>query len=470
MPMRLNWEEQDPNPSAQGFYNMLQAADEPLWDGCQKYSKLQAATRLLTWKSDCNVPESTFNRLLPIIKDMLPDGHQLVPNFYETKKMLKKLGFPQEKIDACKNHCMLFYKGDSDLTNCRVCGEYRYKNSGGNKVPNLVLTYMPIAPRLQRLFMSRKTAKEMTWHYDHKKESGLMVHPSDGEAWKHFDLKDPRFAEEIRNVRLGLCTDGFSPKNSNSSPYSLWPVFLTIYNLPPWMCLKESYVKLALVIPGRKSPGQNLDVFLRPLIDELKMLYEEGVVTYDAYRRNNFTMRAILLWTVSDFPAYAMLSGWSTHGKLACPYCRDKAGSFQLQNGGKSCWFDCHRRHLPSSHPFRRDKKGFRIRTAVFSGPPTNLDGDEIWDQVRHFPTVYDGAPYRSKNKKINGFGVTHNWVKRSIFWELPYWRTLLIRHNLDIMHIEKNVFENLFNTVMDTTKTKDNIKARLDVALYCDR
>jgi len=38
-------------------------------------------------------------------------------------------------------------------------------------------------------------------------------------------------------------------------------------------------------------------------------------------------------------------------------------------------------------------------------------------------------------------------------------------------MHIEKNMFENIFNTVMDMRgKTKDNIKARLDIALFCNR
>jgi hypothetical protein len=38
-------------------------------------------------------------------------------------------------------------------------------------------------------------------------------------------------------------------------------------------------------------------------------------------------------------------------------------------------------------------------------------------------------------------------------------------------MHIEKNMFENIFNTVMDVKgKTKDNIKARLDLALFCNR
>ena len=103
-------------------------------------------------------------------------------------------------------------------------------------------------------------------------------------------------------------------------------------------------------------------------------------------------------------------------------------------------------------------------------GPPPTLTGDQIWEQVQHFPTVYEGQPYRSKNKKLPGFGRTHNWVKRSIFWELPYWRTLLIRHNLDVMHIEKNVFDNLFNTVMDTPNSKDTIKARRDIEKYCNR
>ena len=65
---------------------------------------------------------------------------------------------------------------------------------------------------------------------------------------------------------------------------------------------------------------------------------------------------------------------------------------------------------------------------------------------------------------------MTHNWVKQSIFWELPYWKTNLLRHNLNVIHIEKNVFENIFNIVMDMKgKTKDNIKARLDVALFCN-
>ncbi|KAL0449149.1 UNVERIFIED_CONTAM: hypothetical protein Slati_1471300 [Sesamum latifolium] len=47
----------------------------------------------------------------------------------------------------------------------------------------------------------------------------------------------------------------------------------------------------------------------------------------------------------------------------------------------------------------------------------------------------------------------------------------LLIRHNLDVMHIEKNVFDNIFNTAMDIKgKTKDNLNARLDLKSICNR
>ncbi|XP_071707070.1 uncharacterized protein [Rutidosis leptorrhynchoides] len=462
-------EEHVPNARAKRFYDMLKNDNEPLYNGCEEWSKLQAATTLLNWKSSCNVPESTFNHILTIFKSMLPVGNKLSLNLYETKAILKELSLPKKRYDACKNHCMLFYKQeDLSLTHCRYCNEPRYKF---NKVPYLVLTYMPIGERLKRLYMSEKTAKEMMWHFDHNTKEGCMSHPSDGEAWKHFDETHPFFADEIRNVRLGLCTDGFSPNNSNSNPYSLWPVFLTIYNLPPWMCAKDSYVQLSLVVPGRKSPGQNLDVFLQPLIDELKELWDDGIEVYDAYRKQNFTMRAILLWTVSDFPAYAILSGWRTHGRLACPYCMGDTNTFWLNEGGKPCWFDCHRILLPERHSFRRDKKGFKKGISQLSTTiPPELTGDEILSQVSNFPTVYEGEPYSAKNSKDPNFGKTHNWVKKSIFWELPYWHSLLIRHNLDVMHIEKNVFENLFNTIMDTPKTKDNIKARKDINLYCDR
>nr|GEX92512.1 hypothetical protein [Tanacetum cinerariifolium] len=73
-------------------------------------------------------------------------------------------------------------------------------------------------------------------------EPGKMQHPVDGRAWKNFDTKYLDFAKEPRNVRLGLAADGFNPE----------------------------FFMLTLLIPGPKSPGKDIDVYLRPLIEGLK--------------------------------------------------------------------------------------------------------------------------------------------------------------------------------------------------------
>ena len=139
-----------------------------------------------------------------------------------------------------------------------------------------------------------------------------MRHPVDGRAWKDFDRKHPEFADDVRNVRLGLAADDFNPFNNMSISYSMWPVVLTTYNLPPWLCMKPEYLMLSLLIPGPQSPGKDMDVFLRPLIEELKELCESGIDTRDATNdRKVFKIRAALLWTVNDFPARSSLSGWS---------------------------------------------------------------------------------------------------------------------------------------------------------------
>ena len=118
-------------------------------------------------------------------------------------------------------------------------------------------------------------------------EDGVMCHCSDSEAWKHFNHSHPDFAAESRNVRLGLCTDGFNLFGQSGQQYSLWPVIVTPYNLPPWMCMKDEYMFLSIIVPGPKNLKQKLDVFLQPLSTELKTLWEVGVCTYDISRKKN---------------------------------------------------------------------------------------------------------------------------------------------------------------------------------------
>nr|GEX96871.1 hypothetical protein [Tanacetum cinerariifolium] len=163
------------------------------------------------------------------------------------------------------------------------------------------------------------TAKEMNWHATGKcTEPGKMQHPVDGRAWKKFDTKYPDFAKEPRNVRLGLAADGFNPFGNLSRAYSMWPVILTTYNLPPWLCMKESSFMLTLLIPGPKFLGKDIDVYLRPLIEDLKVLWDrKGVETIDVASGQKFNMRTMVLWTINDFPARSSLSGWSGQDFMA---------------------------------------------------------------------------------------------------------------------------------------------------------
>jgi hypothetical protein len=133
-----------------------------------------------------------------------------------------------------------------------------------------------------------------------------------------------------------------------------------------------------------------------------------------------------------------------------------------VENGGKATSFDCHRRFLPSNNPLRRNKNDFVHGEIETREPPHYLTSQQVWNKVKDIPKVEVVGGVASKP---HGYGQTHNWTKKSIFWDLPYWKHNLLRHNLDVMHVEKNVFENIFNTVMNVKgKTKDNDKARKDI------
>ena len=296
-----------------------------------------------------------------------------------------------------------------------------------------------------------------------------MNHPSDAVAWKHFDDIHPDFASDSRNVRLGLSTDGFQPFGQSGQQYSSWPIILIPYNLPPWMCMKEAYMFLTVIVSGPKNPKQGINVFLQPLISKLLQLWEVGVLTYDVSLKQNFMIRATLMWTVSDFPAYAMLSGWSTAGKLACPYYGNDSDAFYLANGCKISWFDNHRKFLLPNHPFRRNKQSFLKNKVVLAPPPLNRSGEDILQEIEELGLM---KVTEVEAEEVNSIiSKNFGWRKLSIFWDLPYWKRNIIKHNFDVMHIEKNVFDNIFNTILNIKgRSKDNAKSRADLQLYCKR
>ena len=114
------------------------------------------------------------------------------------------------------------------------------------------------------------------------------------------------------------------------------------------------------------------------------------------------------MWTINDFPAYRMLSGWMTQGQLVCPVCMEDTKAFALKYSGKNSWFECHRRFLDMDHTYRCNRYGFRKNTIESEKAPVRLTGQQIWDRVRRLPKITEVG----KSVRLFGYRVEHNWTK----------------------------------------------------------
>ena len=68
--------------------------------------------------------------------------------------------------------------------------------------------------------------------------------------------------------KMGLAMNGVNPFGLHSTKWSMWPVVLVNYNIPPWLSIKKGHLLLSLIIPDKRKV-KNISVYLAPLIDEL---------------------------------------------------------------------------------------------------------------------------------------------------------------------------------------------------------
>ncbi|CAN6677699.1 unnamed protein product [Malus baccata var. baccata] len=409
---------------------LLGEAQKELYLGCKQCTVLTYVVELIHTKVDNHMTNKAIDKMLAMMKKMCPQPNNVPNSFRECKKILNCLGLGCENVHACYYDCALFYKEHEKKDRCPVCNEPRYKDSHyeqRKKVPRKVLRYFPLKPRLQRLFILRHTSKDMRWHKEKRINDGNTIrHPADSSASKEFDH-----------------IDGVTPYSDISKPYSMWPVVVFPYNLPPWKCMKKPFSFLTLLIPGPKAPGNEIDVYLRPLVDELKELWENGVPTHDKMIESTFNLRAAVMWTINDFPAYGNLSGWSTHGKLACPVCNEDGSYTKLRD--KYCHIG-HLRYLPMNHSWRKNSQLFNGCQEMRHRPKEFL-GDDILDQLDSLLPRTLGKHRTNKDKKRKRNAKELNWTRKSIFFRVG---------------ILKNIFDYLIGALLNMGKSKDTLKARM--------
>jgi len=176
-----------------------------------------------------------------------------------------------KKMHSCSNDCILYRNEYKDLRRCPRCGLSRYKVKVGQNDEIDELTKEGDAKNLRR-------------HAENRKCDGLLRHPADSLQWKNIDKEFPKFGKESRKLRFGLVTDGMNPFGNLCSNHSSWPVLLVIYNLPPALCMKCKYMMLSMMFFGPKQLGNDINVYLNPLIEDLKLLWNEGVDVFDAFK------------------------------------------------------------------------------------------------------------------------------------------------------------------------------------------
>jgi hypothetical protein len=334
------------------------------------------------------------------------------------------------------------------LKNCPRCGLSHYKlkdndfdcDDSSKHPPVKVLWYLPIIPRLKRLFANSNDAENIRCHADERKRDGYLHHPVDSLQWKKIDDLYPKFRKERRNLRLGLATDGMNPYRDLRSNHSSWPFLLVIYNLPFSICMKRKYIMLSMMITGPKQLENAIDVYLNPLIEDLKILWAEGIDVFDSHSHDYFKMRAMLFCTINDFPAYGDIFGYSVNGHKACPICEEHTCYHQLKHGRKTVYL-VHRKFLKLNHPYRRLRK-------AFNGHPKNkidpkaLTGKQVYKRLKSVNVIFGKKQKKSVEKNI--------WKKRSVFFDIPYWSSLGVIHCIDVMHVEKYVCDSVVGTLLN--------------------
>ncbi|WVZ64046.1 hypothetical protein U9M48_013623 [Paspalum notatum var. saurae] len=350
---------------------MLEDHRTLLYPDCKEgHMKLRSTFELLQWKASNGVSDKGFNELLMLVKKLIPEGNKLPATTYEAKKI---------KIHACPNDCKASrYKMKHDDP-----GDIE-REPPRKTVPAKVMWYFPIIPRLRRLFRNNA--------HEERKKDDMLRHPADGLQWRKIDRSYPDFAEDTRNIRFGLSMDGMNPFIEMSSSHNTWHVTLCMYNLPPWLCLKQKFIMIPALIQGPKQLGNDIDVYLQPLVEELLLLWTEGVCVWDAHKQEAFDLRALLFVTINDWPALANLAGQSNKGFRACVHCLDETENTFLKHCREVVYMGGHHRLLGGKHPIRKKGKHFNGREEN-RGKPIYCSGKVVFEMVKSLRVVFGKGP-----------------------------------------------------------------------------
>jgi hypothetical protein len=126
---------------------------------------------------------------------------------------------------------------------------------------------------------------------------------------------------------------------------------------------------MSVLIQGPRQPGNDIDVYLRPLVDELLLLWKKpSVHVWDEHKHEHFDLRALLFVTINDWPPLSILLGQTNRGYNARTHCFDDIDSIYLKKCQKFMYLG-HRQFLPANHQLRKKGKHFKGKADHWTKP-----------------------------------------------------------------------------------------------------
>ena len=199
----------------------------------------------------------------------------------------------------------------------RLCNEPRY--IAATKVPRKRFHYLPLSPRLHRLFGNAHTSELLQSHNvsSETKPTSTVVDIHQSQLWKDLYSQEGLYQGDSRGISLGICADGLNPFSKERATYSMWPIMLSILNLPRQLRNLPGSLLLSGIIPGKSEP-RTTDPYLELIVEELSQV--NGMKCWDSHRNEEFHLQVTIQLHILDYPGQNKVfhcQGWPN---LTCVY------------------------------------------------------------------------------------------------------------------------------------------------------
>lgn len=349
------------------------------------------------------ISKAAFTHNIQVQKVTHGDVTNTLPSsYYEARKLLDPYVVKKVVFDVCVNECVIFRNSGTlqcaDMLQCPVCGENRYNTNSSSKTKRPVsrrrFTYIPIGPRLARLYGEVNLAQLVMSHPGSDYDGDEMWDVHHSASWKELYSENGYFGGDKMGISFALELDGVNPFHNIGAIYSMTPIMLTILNFPRHIRNAFGNINLVGIIPGKeKSESSNVSPYMEILVDELIFLTQTKA--YSAYANAPVDVKLKLLLYVLDYPGLSKL--FNQHGSgslLGCHWCYVR-GEYN-KHLSKVVYFS-NRSYLEKEDPLRLDETMFASKSGDISERPKK----RVFVKEHSYREAYENAKNKTQAQLV---------------------------------------------------------------------